>query len=39
MLSDKKAVTAIADKLIEQADNTDKGEADLPIICARPGSI
>jgi preprotein translocase subunit SecA len=29
MLSDKKAVTAIADKLIEQADNTDKGEADF----------
>jgi preprotein translocase subunit SecA len=29
MLSDKKAVLAIADKLIEQADNTDKGEAEL----------
>jgi preprotein translocase subunit SecA len=39
MLSDKKAVTAIADKLIEQADNTDKGESILPTICARPVSI
>lgn len=29
MLTDKKAVTAIADKIIEQADNTDKGESEL----------
>eukprot|EP00752_Nemacystus_decipiens_P019593 g17649.t1 len=29
MLTDKKAVTVIADKLLEQADNTDKGEKEL----------
>lgn len=29
MLTDKKAVSAIADKLVEQAENTDKGESDL----------
>ncbi len=29
MLTDKKAVSAIADKLIEQAENTDKGEPEL----------
>ena len=29
MLSDKKTVMAIADKLIEQADTTDKGEVEL----------
>lgn len=29
MLTDKKAVTAIADKLLEQAENTDKGESEL----------
>jgi preprotein translocase subunit SecA len=29
MLTDKKAVSAIADKLIEQAENTDKGESEL----------
>lgn len=29
MLTDKKAVTVIADKLLEQAENTDKGESEL----------
>lgn len=37
MLSDKKAVMAIADKLIEQADNTDKGEAEFADYLRRAG--